>query len=580
MNRTPVVLSLVLTLYLSSFHLFGDLTYRQQSVIFSLGCFGTILLFWPAETVQRRRVAVAPGGTPPVTKIEKEVGIFSGVAPQQAVHTEGRSPVKPNKFQNTYASGTIEHLIHTEIDLINYMLRHHSIEAKALHRPTRRIRKPILNVQCSFIAYRLEVKPGQSLDKIEKVLRELSNALTDNRQRYPGNKEPTVARLRDFPPALEVPHPDPIDLTWKQADFSVGDDKALVGRSYDFSGANNVVIDLTKDFHTIVAGMSGFGKSVVMRMALTTLVLNNKPGDLQLIIIDLKNDDLAIFRNLPHCVGFAMREEDAVGLIEDAYADAQRRIASGLKPYRLVVAIDELAEINDKTTQETLARLMKLGRSLWINVIAGTQYPSAEEIGTQVSKSFTIRFVSKVADATSAHFITKMNKSGAERISTPGDFLMVRNELTRIKTYWLPKEENIELLRDVFGSHQTDIGSDIPTRYAVDMARYSSDTKPILPDISARYEQSPVVEGEKPASQGKFENFVEFPIGSLRPLNQEEMIVVWELAEQKQFQYRGVVSYTKLVPHVYGSRDPQRTAFVKEALEQKPMNSATSQVWH
>lgn len=339
----------------------------------------------------------------------------------------------------------INTLIPAEINLINQMLAAHSIQARTRAKLT-------MCVKSSFIAYGLQVAQGETVSKIERIQRELSNELTRQRVRLlSGYSGKAIVRLRDFPLAVEVPHPTPIPLSWQAAPMRMGRLHALIGRSYSYTGARDEYLDLDKHYHTLVAAMSGGGKSTLMRMALITLTLNTAPADLQVLLIDLKNDDLAPFRALPHVISYAGDIETAAQAIDYVHQVKQERIATQEKPHRLLLVIDELAELGaDKDALKQLGRILSTGRSLGINVMAGTQYPTAATIGSVVNASFTVRIVGMVDGKEAAHTATKRAKSGAELLCTPGDFLRVDGvELSRMKAYSLSQADSAALISHV-----------------------------------------------------------------------------------------------------------------------------------
>jgi len=223
---------------------------------------------------------------------------------------------------------------------------------------------------------------------------------------------------------------------------------ALIGRSYSYNGARDEYLNLERHYHTLVAAMSGGGKSTLMRMALITLTMNTAPSLLQVMLVDLKNDDLMPFRTLPHVVSYAGDIETAAQAIDYVHQVKQQRIATQEKPYRLLLVIDELAELGaDKEALKQLGSILSTGRSLGINVIAGTQYPTAATIGSVVNSSFTVRIVGMVDGKEAAHTATKRAKSGAELLCTPGDFLRVDGaELVRMKAYSLSQTDSAALI--------------------------------------------------------------------------------------------------------------------------------------
>lgn len=333
-------------------------------------------------------------------------------------------------------------LIPAEINLINKMLSAHGIQARTRAGLT-------MCVKSSFIAYGLQVAQGESVRKIEAITRELSNSLTRQRGRMlPGYTGRAVVRLRDYPLAIEVPHPAPTPLSWEAAPLRMGRLHALIGRSYSYTGARDEYLDLEKHYHTLVAAMSGGGKSTLLRMALLTLALNTPPDLLQVMLIDLKNDDLVPFCALPHCVSYAGDIDTAAAAINYVHQVKQERIATQEKNYRLLLVIDELAELgSDKEALKQLGSILSTGRSLGINVWVGTQYPSAQAIGSIVAASFTTRLVGMVDGKNSALVATKRAGSRAELLCTPGDFLRADGaQLGRMKAYSLSQTDSTALI--------------------------------------------------------------------------------------------------------------------------------------
>lgn len=348
------------------------------------------------------------------------------------------------------ANSNMERLIQAEIDLINKMLAAHGVNAGTKRQIT-------VSVKSSFIAYGLQIAQGESVKKVERIQRELSNALTQQRARllrgYAGR---AVVRLRDYPLAIEVPHPAPTPLSWRPDVLDTPRFVGLVGRSYGHRGPQEEFVCLDQHYHTLVAAMSGGGKSTLMRMVLLTLARNTPSTDLRIMLVDLKNDDLTVFRSLPHVISFAGDIESAAEAIAQVHQIKTERIATQEKPYRLLLVIDELAELGaDKTALKHLGSILSTGRSLGINVLAGTQYPTAATIGSVVNSSFTVRLVGMVDGMTAAHTATKRAGSGAHLLQTPGDFLRVDGQnLVRMKAYDISQEDTAVQVQKIVDDHK------------------------------------------------------------------------------------------------------------------------------
>lgn len=443
----------------------------------------------------------------------------------------------------------IAKLVLAEVKLINRMLGAHNVQAVTSKSRT-------MVVDSSFIAYGLKVMPGETVTKIERIDRELSNELTRQRVKllrgYTGR---AVVRLRDYPLAIEVPHPAPISLSWESTSLRVGRNFGLIGRSYDYHGARNEYLDLDRHYHTLVSAMSGGGKSTLMRMALLTLALNTSPALLRMALIDLKNDDLMAFRALPHVITYAGDVLTATNVINYTGQIKSERIESQQKPWRLLLVIDELAELgSQRETLRLLGSILSTGRSLGINVLAGTQYPTAATIGSVVNSSFTVRLVGMVDSRQAAATATKRAGSGAELLQTPGDFLRIDGtELRRMKAYNIDADDTAALVATIVQRWQ---------RQKVVMEPVMG---PVITGYGAGYE--PVTSGSSEADAiTGYHN--QFPIRNGRPLTEVEAQLVRRMAEAGEFDHNGKLSLNRAVTAIYGSKSPERLSWVREAVDE------------
>ena len=181
----------------------------------------------------------------------------------------------------------LEKQLHGEIKIINQTLAAFNIEAG-----TRSAWTTVAGT--SYILYGLRTGPAQSIDAIEKRLGELSERISASRHTA------TPLRLRRLPLALEAPHPAPQPLPWIRAHLKLRSLTMLAGRIYSADGATDDAIRLADHPHVLVAGTTGSGKSTLMRMLLLSLAINTAPADLQMVLIDMKNSDLAALAALPH----------------------------------------------------------------------------------------------------------------------------------------------------------------------------------------------------------------------------------------------------------------------------------------
>ena len=183
--------------------------------------------------------------------------------------------------------------------------------------------------------------------------------------------------------------------------------------------------------HVLLAGTTGSGKTALMRTLLLSLAMHNHPGRVQLVLIDPKARGLSPLADLPHvwrARGVIAGVDEAAGLLDLLVAEMVRRDASHCSLPRLIVAIDELADLlqsGGKGVAEALTRLTQRGREAGVHVVAATQRPAAALVGGLVKANFPVRLVGSVVSPEDAKVAAGVGGSGAERLLGRGDFLLI-----------------------------------------------------------------------------------------------------------------------------------------------------------
>ena len=327
---------------------------------------------------------------------------------------------------------TLIRFIKAEVTAINRTLQAHGVDAGCMPNET-------LVGGRSLILYRVRRGRGVRIADVGRLVPELGEAVSELR----GTRTPV--RLQTAPMALELPHPRPAPLTIDPDRlFDLQPGIMLAGRSYGHSGAQDELIDLDHYPHTLIAGTTGAGKSVLLRTMLLSLAAGTPPSAARLVLVDLKNEDLRPLARLklPHVVTYAGDPEAAAQAVALVHAEKERRRDTGDRPYRLILAIDELAELaTSGQTMEQLSSLLALGRSLQINVIAATQHPTAKMLGGLARVNFSVRLCGLVIDANTASVATGRPHTGAERLPGRGAFLRIAGpELIRFQSYYMDPE--------------------------------------------------------------------------------------------------------------------------------------------
>ncbi|MFL2783553.1 MAG: DNA translocase FtsK [Dehalococcoidia bacterium] len=246
---------------------------------------------------------------------------------------------------------------------------------------------------------------------------------------------------------IEVPNPNPSIVSLKRVMGSktYGTIKAksplpvALGRGSD---GDEVVFDLARMPHLLIAGATGSGKSVCMNAIISCLIMERTPSELQMLLVDPKRVELTPYNGIPHLITPVVVETDRVvnllkGLIKemmDRYRTMEeigvrnietynKKTPTSKMPY-LVVAIDELADLMMTAAfdvEQSICRLAQLGRATGIHLIIATQRPSVDVITGLIKANFPSRISFGVTSQVDSRTI--LDTTGAERLLGRGDML-------------------------------------------------------------------------------------------------------------------------------------------------------------
>lgn len=201
--------------------------------------------------------------------------------------------------------------------------------------------------------------------------------------------------------------------------------------------------DFDKTKHLIIAGVPGSGKSVVMKLIITALTLQN-PDDVLFSLIDLKGGPaFARFRNLKQVKNLGIDNTEALKILKELREDMENVYKNVLVPNgfedvteaeikkRHFVVIDEAADLaGDKEAVEILTDIVRKGRGSGYYVIYATQYPTTQTVASQIKRNIPAR-LTYVLDSTIASNAV-LDTSGAEElpeIPGRGIYKMVKQQI-------------------------------------------------------------------------------------------------------------------------------------------------------
>ena len=227
----------------------------------------------------------------------------------------------------------------------------------------------------------------------------------------------------------------------------------VAGKSY--------LVDLDPMPHLLIAGSTGSGKSVCINSIIMSLLYQNGPDDLKLILVDPKRVEFTAYNGIPHLLTPVITDvQKTINALKWIVNEMDRRYEllseSGKRniqdynkngtnmPY-IVLVIDELADlmaIASREVEAAITRLAQMARAVGIHLVLATQRPSVDVITGLIKANITSRAAFNVASLIDSRTI--LDHSGAEKLLGKGDMLYISANLgkpKRLQGAYLVEEE-------------------------------------------------------------------------------------------------------------------------------------------
>jgi DNA segregation ATPase FtsK/SpoIIIE, S-DNA-T family len=268
----------------------------------------------------------------------------------------------------------------------------------------------------------------------------------------------------------------------------------VMGRNLE---GEEVVDDLTKMPHLLIAGATGSGKSVCINAIITSLVYAHGPDKLKLLMVDPKMVELSMYSALPHLgLPVVTSHHKAANVLKWAVWEMERRYrllhanharniadfnrkvetkaslkgpretlatqaglqkelpfdapyTGGILPY-IVLVVDELADLMLTVQGEIetpLAVLAQKARAIGIHLVLATQRPSVNVITGLIKANFPCRIAFRVSAKVDSRTI--LDQNGAETLLGNGDMLFLppgKSEPLRVQGAFISTDETERLM--------------------------------------------------------------------------------------------------------------------------------------
>jgi S-DNA-T family DNA segregation ATPase FtsK/SpoIIIE len=259
---------------------------------------------------------------------------------------------------------------------------------------------------------------------------------------------------KDFP--IEIKYKkEYLELT-KGNDVLLGFDKNMTPIKHSF-----------KVPHLMIGGMSGYGKTDLIRWIVFQLISRFTPEQLQIQIIDMKGFSFLPFRNIPHITRIARDLPSALSALKTGYRlmnersnqvweDGNRKKVKSFKWH--IVLIDEASQIAPELIRDRglkalaskcdsyAAAISCIGREAKVGLIYCTQRPDSTIINPQVKANMDASICFKTKTSSNSKII--LDRDGAEKLpcGIAGRAIYSSDEMTTFQVPYIGDDEAWEKL--------------------------------------------------------------------------------------------------------------------------------------
>lgn len=342
--------------------------------------------------------------------------------------------------------------------------------------------------------------------------------------------------------------------------------------------------------HGFLAGMTGSGKSELLKGMLLQLVLQNSPEKLQYLLIDFKGGAFGQnFIQYAHCRGtltnldqeemerfeislqsfLEERQRKLRQFIQDypqqtAHVDAYNQVYPHQPLAHVLIIVDELAELKENFPDFMikLKEIARIGRSLGIHCLLSTQKPLGV-IDDQIRANLNFKICLPMASASDSYEVLRSDK--AFILQQPGQFICQVQGMEQIGQAWYFQQE----------TYRYDVGFCEVDEAQNELYSYHQQTQTVFEQLSSRIEtyhdkKDWIIQ---PFHQGCFQKeelaLIDDPyhrhVQNWYPQKAQKVAVLCALPQRQKEFIRSIVAWAKIPVYGLGIEDE----YLDETLNEK-----------
>lgn len=294
--------------------------------------------------------------------------------------------------------------------------------------------------------YEFSLSPDTKISKILKLRDDISLMLS-------------VPKVRLICPitnkmafAIEVPNKTEkfvqFDEVFKSETFKSSADKLCITLGKNLPN-ENICLELSKAPHLLIGGGLCSGKTTLLKSIVGSLILNNSPSEVKLLLIAPKRDELEVFEKSKHLLSPVICDNcAAIEALNNLFKECEERIklfaahsVKNIDAYnnkaenklpKIVAVIDEFSFITNyklRDFETVISRLAQIGRMTGIHLVLTTNELTPKNVTGIIKANIPTRIALSTQNAMESRTI--IDSCDAECLLLKGDLLLCDSILTK-----------------------------------------------------------------------------------------------------------------------------------------------------